>query len=360
MAEKLGISRIMATVVAGRVSPLTLENVQAFLKPSLNSLVSPWRMDDMDKAADRLVKAIRARQRVVVYGDYDTDGVTASALMIRACRAAGHSLGYRLPSRFEEGYGISSDFPRQAAEEGVDLVVTVDCGTSEGEKIDALARSGIDVIVTDHHEPGDRGLPGGALAVLNPKRNGSAYPFRELTGVGVAFKLAWAIYERLSGAPKIEPRLRASLLSLLPRAAIGTIADVAPLMGENRAIVHGGLKNMQGAIPGIAALMEVCRLGPGDPTARSVAFSLSPRLNAAGRMGNADLSLDLLIEDDPARARRLAESLDRHNAERQTLCQAILKEAEAEAEKSHDLLADDAIMVSHEGWHEGVIGIVAG
>ncbi len=360
IAEKFGVSRILATIVAQRVSPLTMDKVAAFLKPSLSTLLSPWDMDDMDKAASRLAEAVRLRQRAVVYGDYDTDGVTACALLIRACRAAGYSLDYRLPSRFEEGYGISSEFAQNAAAEKIDLVITVDCGTSEHESIKLMAENGVDVIVTDHHEPGDRELPPEAYAIVNPKRNDSSYAFRELTGVGVAFKLAWALYEKLSGSPKVEPHLRETLLSLLPLAAIGTIADVAPLVDENRAIVSRGLKAMHNASPGITALLDVCRLGTGDLTSRSVAFSLSPRLNAAGRMGNADLALDLLVEDDPHRARQLAETLDRQNTERQTLCQVILDEAAEEAEKNHDLDNDPAVLVARSGWHEGVIGIVAG
>ena len=360
IAEKFGVSHILATVIAQRVSPLTIEGVATFLRPSLKSLVSPWRMDDMDKAATRLADAIKDSQKVVVYGDYDTDGVTSCALLIRACRAAGYSLDYRLPSRFEEGYGISSDFAQKAVSEKIDLVVTVDCGTSEHENIKLMAENGVDVIVTDHHEPGDRELPQEAYAIVNPKRNDSAYPFRELTGVGVAFKLAWALYEKLSGSPKIEPHLRETLLSLLPLAAIGTIADVAPLVDENRVIVARGLKTMHSASPGISALLDICRLGTTDLTARSVAYSLSPRLNAAGRMGNADLSLELLVEDDPTKARRLAEMLDRQNAERQTLCQTILDEAAEEARQTHDVQNDPAILVARSGWHEGVIGIVAG
>ncbi|MCC8179311.1 MAG: DHH family phosphoesterase, partial [Planctomycetes bacterium] len=193
-----------------------------------------------------------------------------------------------------------------------------------------------------------------------PKRTDSHYPFRELTGVGVAFKLAWALYEQLSGSPKIEPHLREALISLLPLAAIGTIADVAPLVSENRAIVSWGLKTMHNASPGITALLDVCRLGASDLTSRSVAYSLSPRLNAAGRMGNADLSLELLVEDDPIIARKLAEKLDWQNTERQTLCQTILGEAAEEVDQNHDLDHDAAILVAREGWHEGVIGIVAG
>ncbi|MDR0363123.1 MAG: single-stranded-DNA-specific exonuclease RecJ [Planctomycetota bacterium] len=360
LSGKFKISEILAAIIAQRVSPLSDENVASFIKPSLNSLASPWLMDGMDGAVDRLVLAVQQRQKTVVYGDYDTDGVTACALMIRACRAIGYHLDYRLPSRFEEGYGISPDFVKKAIAEKVDLVVTVDCGTSEHENIRILAENGVDVIITDHHEPGDRELPPAACAVLNPKRTDSSYPFRELTGVGVAFKLAWALYERLAGSPKVGEQRRDALLSLLPLVAIGTIADVAPLIGENRSAVSWGLKMMHTASPGISALLDVCRLGAGDLTSRSIAFSLSPRLNAAGRMGAADLSLELLIEDDPRVARELAECLDRQNVERQALCQTILEEAARTAEDTHDLERDAAILVAKDGWHEGVIGIVAG
>lgn len=360
LARKFEVSDILAAILAQRVTPLADENVRVFLKPSLTSLVSPWRMDDMEKAADRLAEAVKRRQKVVVYGDYDTDGVTASALLIRACRAVGFTLDHRLPSRFGEGYGISPEFVDKAVSDGVRLVVTVDCGTSEHGNIGVLAHNGVDVIVTDHHEPGDQELPPDAYAVVNPKRAGSTYPYRDLTGVGIAFKLAWALYEKLAGSPKVGPRRQEALLSLLPLVAIGTIADVAPLTGENRAAVARGLKMMHNAFPGILALLDLCRLGAGELTARSIAFSVSPRLNAAGRMGNADLALELLIEDDPDKARRLAERLDRQNIERQSLCQTILEEAAGEAEVTHDLERDAAILVAREAWHEGVIGIVAG
>jgi single-stranded-DNA-specific exonuclease len=313
----------------------------------------------MDKAADRLVRAIRDRQPAIVYGDYDADGVTASALMIRACRAVGYTLDCRLPSRFGDGYGISPDFPAQAIRAGTKLVITVDCGTSEHENIAKLVEGGVDVIVSDHHEPGERGLPIKAYAVLNPKRVDSTYPFRELTGVGVAFKLAWAMYERLSGAKKIDPHLRETLLSLLPLAAIGSVADVAPLVGENRSIVAQGLRQMRNSLPGIAALLEVCRLDDQELTAHHIAFRIAPRLNAAGRMGTADAALDLLIDDDLNRARTLAAALDRQNGERQALCQDIMEEATGEAEKN-GVFDAPAVVVARDDWHEGVIGIVAG
>ncbi|MDR2391556.1 MAG: single-stranded-DNA-specific exonuclease RecJ [Planctomycetota bacterium] len=359
IAKKLGVSRILARILAQRTSPPTPENARIFLSASLGVLVPPWLMNDMEKAADRLVRAIRDRQPAIVYGDYDADGVTASALMIRACRAVGYSLDCRLPSRFEDGYGISPDFPAQAIRAGTKLVITVDCGTSEHENIARLRDGGVDVIVSDHHEPGERGLPPGACAVLNPKRVDSSYPFRELTGVGVAFKLAWAVYERLSGTKKIEPHLRKTLLSLLPLAAIGSIADVAPLVGENRSIVAQGLREMRNSLPGITALLEVCRLENQELTARHVAFLLAPRLNAAGRMGAADAALELLIDDDPAHARAMAAALDRQNSERQALCQSIVEEATSEAEKN-GVSDAPAVVVARDDWHEGVIGIVAG
>ncbi|MDR3211191.1 MAG: single-stranded-DNA-specific exonuclease RecJ [Planctomycetota bacterium] len=360
LAKTFSVSHILATLVAQRVEPPTRENVASFLRPTLGGTLPPSLLNGMDRAADRLAQAVKDRQRVIVHGDYDADGVTASAVLIRACRAVGHSITCHLPSRFDDGYGISSDFVRKAVEEDVDLVVTVDCGTSEHENIRLLSENGIDVIVTDHHEPGDRGLPSQALAVINPKSRDSTYPFRDLTGVGVAFKLAWALYEKLAGSPRVGDLQRTTLLSLVPLVAIGTIADVAPLVGENRALVAEGLKRMRDSSPGISALLDNCRGQSEDLTTRMIAFHLSPRLNAAGRMGKANLALDLLVEDDPAQARQLALSLDHLNSERQTLCQVILSEASREAEVNHSFEHDPAVLVAREGWHEGVIGIVAG
>ena len=369
--QALGVGPVVARLLAQRAAAPAPAAARSFLQPSLADLVPPRLLPGMEAAVARLQRALKDRERVVVYADYDADGVTACALLLRIFRALGLPAGRYLPSRLEEGYGISDDFVRRAVEEKIDLVVTVDCGASEHERVGRLSAAGVDVIITDHHEPGDRSPPE-ALAVINPKLPGSDYPFRELAGVGVAFKLAWALCEKVSGSPKVGPRLREALLSLLPMVALGTIADVSPLTGENRIAVSHGLRLMHQACPGVRALLDVCNLANRELSVRHVAFNLSPRLNAAGRMGSADLAVDLLLEDDLGRARALALELDRQNNARQELCLAIQEEAEAivrraesgeagnEAPGAPVTVGEAAVAVAAEGWHEGVIGIVAG
>ncbi len=359
LADKLGVSPVTAALLAQRLPGVSPESARVFLEPSLADLHSPWDLPDMKIAAERLAKAVSADEKVVVHGDYDTDGVTACAVLLRALAALGCKAEPYLPSRFEGGYGLSDEFVRLATERGVDLVVTVDCGTSEHDRIRALLDAGVDVIVTDHHEPGGIELPP-ALGVVNPKREDSSYPFRELVGVGVAFKLVWALCQEVQGAKKVGDRLQRMLLSLLPFVAVGTVADVAPLVGENRILVTHGLRSLRRSCSGLQALLDISRTRGERLTARDIGFSLAPRLNAAGRMGEADLALSLLIEEDPGRARDQAKRLDRANSSRQKLCQTIEAEAREEVAGSFDPARDGAIVVGGDGWHQGVIGIVAG
>lgn len=317
----------------------------------------------MDLAAARVARAVRNKEKIVVFGDYDADGVTATAVVLRILQALGHPSEHYLPSRMEEGYGMSAAFVQRAIEQKFDLVITVDCGTSEGEKIKTLMDAGVDVVVSDHHEPGGQALPP-AHAVINPKRDDATYPFRELTGAGVAFKLAWALCEEMVGGPgcKVGPELQNALLSVLPLVAIGTIADVAPMVGENRIIVSYGLGVIAAgeAGAGLNALLEVARVSAQQATSRDIGFSIAPRLNAAGRLGEADLALNLLLADDPDVALKLALELDEKNRARQALCQKTLKRARELVEETTDLQNDSVILVCADDWHEGVIGIVAG
>lgn len=358
-AQALGVSDLTASILQGRLQTSDPEEARAFLCPALTDLHSPKLFRDMDTASARLAKAIKSGEKVVVYGDYDTDGVTATAILVRLLRALSADVAYYLPCRMEEGYGISDSFVETARQTGVKVVVTVDCGVSEQERVAKLMQSGIDVIVTDHHEPGGEALPQ-ATAVVNPKREDATYPFRELVGAGVAFKLAWAVCQALTGSEKVGDRLQEVLLGLLPYAAVGTIADVAPLVGENRVLVTFGLRAMMRASAGLKALIVACGDDPAKLSARDIAFHVAPRLNAAGRMGDARLALELLLSDDEEEARRLALELDEKNRERQQLCRTMLDEARAEAVARHDLDQDAAIVVARVGWHEGVIGIVAG
>ncbi len=359
LARDLGLSAVTAGLLVQRLEVPSPQAAQAFLRPSLGQLHGPWQLQGMREAAARIVRAIEASERIVIYGDYDTDGVTATAVLARILQQLGCRPATYLPSRLEEGYGLSDEFIAQARTDGTALVITVDCGITEHDKIAALTESHIDVIVTDHHEPGASALPAG-LAVVNPKRTDQDYPFRELTGVGVVFKLAWAVCETVMGSPRVGKRLQEALLGVLPLVALGTIADVAPLVDENRILVAHGLQAFRRADPGLAALAEVSGVDLARLTVRDVAFGLAPRLNAAGRLGDADAALHLLLEDDPRRATGLARELDRQNRERQKLCQQTREEALSLVRDSFDPARDAAIVVAADRWHEGVVGIVAG
>ena len=358
IARALGTSSIMSLILAQRTSG-DPEEAGRFVRPNLMHLHPPAIMRDLPKAAARLAKAVREKEKIIVFGDYDADGVTATAIMLTVLRSLGADVTPYLPSRIEEGYGISQAFVEKVLAEKVSLIVTVDCGTSEGENVTRLMQAGIDVIVTDHHEPGDQDLPA-AYAVLNPKRRDATYPFRDLVGAGVAFKLAWGLCEEIAGSSKVGPEMQETLLKVLPFAAIGTIADVATMLNENRIIVRQGLMRLHKAPPGLLALLRVAEVNPERASCRDIAFSVAPRLNAAGRLGEADLALNILMENDPARAEELAKTLDNKNRERQHLCSTTIKIARELAEKDNVHEKKGALVLAAEQLHEGVIGIVAG
>ncbi len=358
LAENLNISIVTARVLARRVGN-DLQLARNFINPVLSTLLSPFKMRDMALAAQRIVSAIRSKEKIIVFGDYDADGVTATAVLITVFSELGANVTHYLPSRMEEGYGISDTFIEHAKSTGTTLVVTVDCGTSENENIDKLNSLGIDVIVSDHHEPGGQELPK-ALAVINPKRDDASYPFRDLTGAGVAFKLAWAVCEEYIGNEKVGKTLQEALLSVLPFVTIGTIADVAPMTGENRVMVSFGLNRIGSSFPGVRALLHVSRVDPSKATSRDIGFAIAPRLNAAGRLGAADLALNLLVAKSDDEAEKLAVILDNKNKERQALCQETLKHARDIVEREYNVEKDSVLVVCADEWHEGVIGIVAG
>jgi single-stranded-DNA-specific exonuclease len=333
------------------------EAAARFLRPKISHLEDPSRLDGAAEAASRIRGAVARCEKVLVFGDYDVDGVTASALLSRLLGLFGADCEVYLPSRMEEGYGLTP-----AAVEGIvgrrpGLVVTVDCGVRAVGEVRALKAAGIDVIVTDHHEPGER-LPE-ADVVVNPRLDGCGYPFKDLSGVGIAFKLAWAVATRASGAKKVTPELRGFLLDSVGLVALGTVADVAPLLGENRAFVSHGLEVLSRTEhAGLRALKEVSGVSRRPLTARDLAFGLGPRLNAAGRTGRADDALALLLEEeDASRARGLASSLDRRNRERQRIEEGILREAASLAQAEDESRA--SLVLSSDEWHQGVIGIVA-
>lgn len=348
LLRSAGYPYLLSTVLASR-GVTTAEAAAEFLDREQRLTLSPMLMRDMDKAVARIQKAISDGETIAVFGDYDVDGITSTCLLTDYLRSCGvHCLRY-IPRRIEDGYGLSCDAIRSLHDQGATLMVTVDCGITGNEEVDFANSLGMDVVVTDHHECKEE-LPR-AVAVVDPHRSDCPYPFKHLAGVGVALKLVLAL-----GGESREDALFARYSTL---AAIGTIADVMRMEGENRTIVYCGLA----ALPhtdfvGIHALLKESGLLGKPITSIQIGFVLSPRINAAGRMGAADLAADLLETNDPARAEELAKQLCDLNRERQAVEQAICADA---IEQIQSLRAEDrnALVLSSEHWHQGVVGIVA-
>ena len=354
-----GIPAVIAQLLICRgISDPT--QAQSFLDPKLTDLRDPEQLPGCAAAAERIHQAIRDKRRIVVYGDYDVDGMTGTALLWRCLKLLGADVGYYVPHRIDEGYGLNDEAVRSRAEEGAKLIVTVDCGIASVDEA-ALARElGVEMIITDHHEPGPR-LPE-AAAVVHPRLPGSTYPFGELSGAGVAFKLAWAVCQRASGAQKVAPRMRDFLMQAVGLAALGTVADVVPLVDENRVLVHHGLVSLaKQPTLGIATLMKITELDKKPALdSEDIGFTIGPRLNAAGRLGQPQLGVELLTTDRPDRALELAQYIDNLNSTRQTLERSIQLAATKQAKEQFDPAEDAALVLADRGWHGGVIGTVAG
>lgn len=355
MADSLRIRPVIAEVLASR-GIRDCSAASEFLSPSLSALHDPLSMLDMDRAAARLWNAIQAREPILLYGDYDVDGTSSIVVLKKAIEILGGSSSYHIPHRLKDGYGMRREVIEEASTKGVRLIVSVDTGIRATEVVRRANELGIDVIVTDHHLP-DTEIPP-ALAVLNPNRPGCSYPNKHLCGAGVTFKFVQALLAR-SGMPEVR---RAALLdSFLKPVAIATVADVVPLTGENRVIVRRGLSGLSSVRnAGLRALLSVSGFEEGDiPSAHQVGFRLAPRINAAGRMDTARNVIELFLTADCDRARELAEQLDVLNRERQQteaqIVEAILKQCEA-GESSLD---SHAMVFAGDGWHLGVLGIVA-
>ncbi len=355
LQENLGIGRLAAAVLARR--DLTdLAAAKEFLSPGLSSLHDPLIMRDMEIAATRLLQAIRAREPILIYGDYDVDGTSSIVVLKKAIEILGGRVDFHVPHRLTEGYGMRTNIIDRAAQTGVRLIVSVDTGIRANDVVHHANSMGIDVILTDHHLPQTELPP--ALAILNPNRPDCKYPNKNLCGAGVAFKLVTALLSR-SGLP--ESRQSALLDSFLKPVAIATVADIVPLTGENRVIVHRGLSGLRDVRnPGLRALLEVSGFEGGESlSAHQVAFRLAPRINAAGRMATAQDVIELFVTQDAARARELAGQLDTLNRERQQveteIIEAILKQCE---DTAFDY-SSPATVFAAPGWHLGVLGIVA-
>lgn len=339
------------------------DHAQAFLNPSLRAMHEPTLIPDLDRAAKRIIQAIEQNERIVIFGDYDVDGVTASSILIHTIRALNSDadiVSY-IPHRIQEGYGLNSEAIEALHSEGAGLIVTVDCGITAIEPAKKAKSIGVDLIITDHHNPPESidDLPD-AYAVVHPRRPDSSYPFGELCGAGVAYKLAWHICTLHCGSERIHPALREVLIEMLAFAALGSIADVVPLVDENRVIVKHGLRQVpHSRNEGLRALIVASGLDSDKVDTEDVGFRLAPRLNAIGRLGHAAEALELMTEATGDRARELAERLSRVNDERKSIGDAIFSQAE-EMAKAAGMCGEDhrAIVLAHTDWHPGVVGIV--
>ena len=358
LARALSCSPLLARLLQRRGID-DAEEAQRFLSPKLSDLHDPFLLPSMEKAAARVVTAVERKEKIAIFGDYDVDGVSSTSLLHEYFRFLGIDVKLRLPHRQREGYGLNVEALEELSAEGITLLITVDNGSAAVEEVDAARQCGIDVIVTDHHQPSEE-LPR-AHAIVNPWLPGSEYPFKDLAGVGVAFKFIWALSQRLSKQTKLSAEFRDFLLDSLAYVALGTISDVVPLLGENRILAKFGLRALQTTQrAGLRSLVQSA-LRDSEKTleASHVAFRIGPRLNAAGRLGSAEKALELLLCESPERAEELTTFLTRENERRRRLEAEIVTAAHEEIEKSIDLASTKVIVLAAEGWHPGVIGIVA-
>jgi single-stranded-DNA-specific exonuclease len=326
----------------------TPEEIRSFLHPSVLDLHPPHLLKDMEKARDRIIKAIENKEKIIIFGDYDVDGITGTVILLKLISSMGGNVDFYIPERLKEGYGVKREHAEKIEEMGAKLVITVDTGIKGFDFVEFSQRKGIDVIITDHHLPEPSKIPS-AFAILNPLRKDCSYPYKGLAGVGVAFKVVQAILEK-TNKERFIPRY-------LMLVAIGTIADLAEIRGENRVFVKVGLEELKNPInKGLKSLLEISGLLERKISVNDISFRVGPRLNASGRLSTASKAVALFFSEDPEECRKLAEELDRLNSERQRIEEEILRE-------SLSLLPQDKLpkilLLFKEGWHRGVIGVVA-
>jgi len=350
LKREFNTSDIIAKVMAIRGLE-SRDNSQNFFNPSNDQLHDPFMMKNMDIAVDRVLRNIHDETHILVFGDYDVDGTTGASLLYMGLKALKAKVEFYIPDREKEGYGLSAGGIDYAASIGADLLITCDCGINAFNPVDYANRNGIDVIITDHHIP-DKKLPK-AYAVLNPKQKGCEYPFKGLCGCGVAFKLISALSEKSGVTNNIA-------LEYLDLVALATSADMVPIVDENRVLVHGGLEKLERAKnPGIHQLLVQTGLVGESLNVGKIVFGLAPKINAAGRMGDANRTVELLTTSDKARAEELASILVRENKRRQLIQEDVVDDAIRLAHSQVDLEHDKVIIIGSRGWHPGVIGIVA-
>lgn len=406
ITRSLRISPIVSHVLINR-GVTDVGSAKKFLRPQLSFLRDPSLLPDIEKSAKRIIEAITNGEKITVYGDYDVDGISATALMVQclkvlsqltanrkslSCRQEKSEISYYIPDRLEEGYGLNMKAIEMLGRTGTKVIITVDCGSNSFAEAEAAKENGIDLIVTDHHEPSypessqpntagsvtetlllrssnpqGNGRTGrqkqhntSAFGVINPKLLTSSYPFRELSGVGVAFMLAWALGKKFSNTEKVVSEFKEFLVNAMGFVALGTIADVVPLKSENRILAKYGLNSLQYAKqPGINALKEVAGLKDRPIDSRDVGFCLGPRINAAGRIGNPKMGVEMLTARSPGRAKEIALYLEKENKKRRKIQNDIFTSAKRKIMNEMDVESEMVIIVADDTWHPGVIGIVA-
>ncbi|HUN80428.1 MAG TPA: single-stranded-DNA-specific exonuclease RecJ, partial [Phycisphaerae bacterium] len=363
LAMALRVSPVVAQVILNR-GITGVDHARKFLQPLASDMHPPEMLPGVTAAVERIAAAIQRGEKIALFGDYDVDGITGVAILWHCLRLAGADPTFFIPHRLEEGYGIKCDAIDSLAADGARLVISVDCGITAIEPAQAARARGVDLIITDHHAPhvGANRLPvlPDAL-IVHPTVGGDGYPNPHLSGAGVALKLAWGIAQRISGASRVSSAFREFLIDAMGLAALGTIADVVPLVGENRIIALHGLAGLaRSKLPGVQALIESAGLRGKKLEGYDIGFKLAPRLNAIGRMGHARLAVEMLTRADYAEAMRIAQNLEKQNRARQALERRIATAAQEmviREEQNRDGVR--AIVLASEGWHAGVIGIVA-
>jgi len=350
LADKIGMSPILADLLIQR-GIKTESAAKRFFRPMLNELIDPFLMNDMDVAVDRLNDAMGRKERIMVYGDYDVDGCTAVALVYKFLQQFYSNIEYYIPDRYEEGYGISKKGLDYAAEHGVKLIIVLDCGIKAIDEITYAKSLGIDFIICDHHVPDDE-LPC-AVAILNPKREDSTYPFKHLCGCGVGFKFMQA-FAKNNGIPFSR------LIPLLEFCAVSIAADIVPVTGENRILAFHGLKQLnQNPSVGLKSIIEICGLTGRELTMSDIVFKIGPRINASGRMQNGTEAVDLLVERDFQKALTEALLINEYNEQRKDVDKQMTEEANQIIEKLESQKHHSSIVLYDENWKKGVVGIVA-
>ena len=350
LGEKIGMSPILADLLIGR-GIKTESAAKRFFRPMLNELIDPFLMNDMDVAVDRLNDAMGRKERIMVYGDYDVDGCTAVALVYKFLQQFYSNIEYYIPDRYDEGYGISKKAMDYAAEKGVKLIIVLDCGIKAIDEIAYAKTLGIDFIICDHHVPDDE-MPC-AVAILNPKREDSTYPFKHLCGCGVGFKFMQA-FAKNNGIPFSR------LIPLLEFCAVSIAADIVPVTGENRILAFHGLKQLnQNPSVGLKSIIEICGLTGREMTMSDIVFKIGPRINASGRMQNGTEAVDLLVERDFQRALTEATLINEYNEQRKDVDKQMTEEANQIIAKLENQQHHASIVLYDENWKKGVVGIVA-